>query len=231
MAARDREVFSEGIGPCNKCHDDWLFLSGISRFLISLLVCVLLTSSIAAEAVFLKLGYGGIWQFYDEPVPTSTPLASGSASSSGARSNAVGLSDRFALGFDLKVTKQHAFSGSFETDLAFVHRGLTMGGLGYKWFPLDWYNAPFLGAGVDYFSLSLDTSQSVDRFGLHVAYGLNIQFPQNIFLIIDFKNVFFDAISNQSATEKYSHFLILTASIAYRIPMGERQTARQPTAE
>jgi len=31
----------------------------------------LLTTSIAAEAVFLKLGYGGIWQFYDEPIMVS----------------------------------------------------------------------------------------------------------------------------------------------------------------
>jgi len=208
-----------------------LLWCGVGRTLAISVLTLCATTGIAAEAVFLKLGYGGVWQFYDEPSPTSTPLASGSAAPGNSRVNAVGLSDRFVLGFDLKVTKQHAFSGSYETDFAFAHRGLSMAGLGYKWFPFDWYNAPFIGAGVDYFGLSLGTSQSVDRFGLHVAYGLNIQFPENIFLIVDFKNVFFDAISNQSATQRYTHFLILTASVAYRIPVGESQTATQPTAE
>jgi len=56
---------------------------------------------------------------------------------------------------------------------------------------------------------------------MHLAYGLNIQFPENIFLIVDFKNVFFDSISNDALQEQYKHFLILTASISYRIPIGE----------
>ncbi|MFZ5630985.1 MAG: hypothetical protein ACOY5B_17760 [Spirochaetota bacterium] len=194
----------------------------ISRNIFRLLIlCLMVPTAISAEAVFLKLGYGGIWQLYEEPLPASTPLSSGASASTGQKANAVGLGDRFALGFDLKLTKQHAFSGAFETDLAFTHRSLSLGGLAYKWFPFDWYNTPFVGAGIDYFGISLGTANVVDRFGLHLAYGLNIQFPENIYLIVDFKNVFFDAVSNQVGTERYTHFLILTASFAYRIPVGD----------
>jgi hypothetical protein len=186
-----------------------------------LFVLPFMTTSIGAEAVFLKLGYGGIWQFYDEPLPTASPTSSTSTSSPASRTGSVGVGDRFTLGFDLKVSKQHAFSGSFNTGLAYDHKSVALGGLSYKWFPLEWYNAPFIGAGVDYFGLALGSQNNVNRFGVHLTYGLNIQFPENVFLIIDFKNVFFDSISNDALQERYTHFLILTASISYRIAIGE----------
>lgn len=231
MAARNKQLQQKLIKSARLRTQAPLFGCGAGRGLAILVLTLFATTGIAAEAVFLKLGYGGVWQFYDEPAPTSSLTSTGSSTAERARLNSVGLGDRFAIGFDLQLTKQHAFTGHYETHMAFAHRNLQMGGLGYKWYPLDWYNAPFIGAGVDYFSLSLGTLQSVDRFGLHIAYGLNIQFPENIFLIVDFKNVFFDAISNPSATERYTHFLILTASVAYRIPVGENPTATQPTAE
>lgn len=173
------------------------------------------------DDLFIKIGYGGNWQFFNEKTYNyATPLSTGSSYPATTSSSNIAPADRLALGIDLKLTAMHALSGSFEVPVAYPQFPQRMGAVSYKFFPLDWYNAPFIGAGLNYFSLDLGDGTTAKRFGAQIIYGLNIQFPGNVFIIVDFKNVFFDSITNTQGNQTFTHFFILTGSVSYRIRLS-----------
>jgi len=172
------------------------------------------------DSLFIKIGYGGNWQFLTEKYYASTPTTASTNSLNTYSVTNIAPADRYSIGVDLKITAVHGLSAAIEGPVIYPQYPMTMGVLSYKWYPLDWYNAPFIGVGANYFSIDLQEGTVANRVGMHLTYGLNIQFPGNIFLIVDFKNIFAGSTIDRTGSTEVTHHVILTGSFSYRLGLS-----------
>lgn len=173
--------------------------------------------AIALESLAVKLGYGMAWTFFNNISSTYSPTTYTGTGTESTGSIAVG--DIIAIGGDLRITPKHGVSAmlNFGGPYAYFH-SLNFAA-SYKYFLFDWYNQLFIGAGADYLRVYTSDNLGTNRVAAHLAYGLNIQFPENIFIIVDFRNIFFAPVWNSSQKEELTHIFQLIGSVSYRIPL------------
>jgi hypothetical protein len=182
--------------------------------IIKLLSILIPTTIFSLDSIFFRVGYGGNWQFYTSEY-TGYPFIP-------EKSSNIVPADVLSVGSDMKITQNHGFSISYEQGFLFPGNLLRYGSASYKWYPLSWYNELFLGAGAGYLTMELNNLNTVKRLAGHISYGLNIQFPANIFIVVEFKNLFSVDVSAQTATNSriiINHNLLLTASISYKVSL------------
>lgn len=176
-------------------------------FLTVAILIAIPTRISALDSLYLKAGYGGVWLFskyiYSAEYPIST-------------------ADSFGLGADLMLKSQHAISANF-TGAGYFARSadFKIVDCSYKFLPFDWYNQIFIGAGLVYLYYDFVDAGDRSKFGGMLTYGFNFQFPQNIYLIAEFKNIFHPEMRWSSEYAIIQHSFSITGSIAYRFKFTE----------
>lgn len=193
-----------------------------------LLVCALSAPGVAAfESVDAKIGYGGAWFFFNETDSYAALSGSGSTSQT---TNHIAVGDVLGLGADVRLVTSHAVSATLSFGGPYAYFSSLNFGTTYKFFPFEWYNQVFIGAGADYLRITYPyENQPAHRIGAHLAYGLNIRFPGNILIIVDFKNIFFAPVYDRSGNQELTHIFQLMGSVAYRFTL-QGEPAKTPSS-
>lgn len=161
------------------------------------------TSLVALDSLYLKAGYGGIWLFSKYLYSSEYPIAT---------------FDSYGLGADLKLSSQHAVSANFTGAGYFASAAnFKIADCSYKFLPFDWYNQIFIGAGLAYLYYEFADAGNKSRFGPVLTYGFNFQFPRNIYLLAEFRNIFHADMRWGAEYLMIQHSFSITGSIAYRL--------------
>lgn len=121
------------------------------------------------------------------------------------------------MGADLKFTEKHGLSTSYTQNGFYMPDFFQIIDLSYKFFPFDWYNQIFIGGGVSYLNYSFADPNAGKKIGLNLTYGFYFQFPGNIYLTAEFKNIFHDNTAWISQNIVIQHTFSITGSLAYRL--------------
>jgi len=162
----------------------------------------------ALDSIFFKVGYGGAWFF--------------SKSADVSYSNPILISDTLSVGMDLKITEKHGISTSYTQNGLFIPMHFQVADIAYKFFPFDWYNQIYIGAGITYLNLYFADPNVGKKIGLNLTYGFYFQFPGNIYLTAEFKNIFHDNIEWLYQNLVIQHTFSITGSIAYRLNLQRK---------
>ena len=177
---------------------------------ILLAFLLLLQTSLLAQSVektyslMLKSGYGGTYTY------------------TGSKLN--GIKDNTHLGLDFICNNTLGLTLNYDQPFLFDYFDLKEFTFALKYLPFQWYNQPFIGFGYTFGSYKygqypppykyyLD-NQSGSHNGFCINWGLNIQFPKNIYVIFEATNIFNGYTGIISTTTQTMH---VNGTLGYRI--------------